>query len=58
MKKILGIFLISVSVFIIIVYSNLLIMGYSLVIFFKYLLKCWEFYFFIIGIYLLKKDRF
>ena len=51
MKKILGIFLI-------IVYSNLLIMGYSLVIFFKYLLKCWEFYFFIIGIYLLKKDRF
>lgn len=55
MKNILGIFFISISVAIVIIYSNLLIFEYSVVDFFKYLLKCWEFYFFILGIYLIKK---
>lgn len=55
---ILGIILCSVSFSIVIIYFNLLVLGFSFGEFLITLLKCFEFYFFIPGILLIKKDRF
>jgi hypothetical protein len=54
-----GCFLCSISLSVIIIYSNLLLYGYSLFEYVVNLLSVIEFYYLFIGIYLIiKKDRF
>lgn len=54
-----GCFLCSISLSVIIIYSNLLLYGYSLLEYVVNLLSVIEFYYLFIGIYLIiKKDRF
>lgn len=55
---IIGIVLCSISVAVVVIYFNLLIFGYSILDFLMAVIKNIEFYFFIPGIYLIKKDRF
>lgn len=51
----LGIFFCSISLTIIVIYVSLIKFGYSFFDYIIMLLKTWEFYLFIIGIYLIKK---
>ncbi|MBR6820834.1 MAG: hypothetical protein IKM55_01270 [Bacilli bacterium] len=54
-----GCFLCSISLSVIIIYSNLLLYGYSLFEYVVNLLSVIEFYYLFVGIYLIiKKDRF
>ena len=54
-----GCFLCSISLSVIIIYSNLLLYGYSLFEYVVNLLSVIEFYYLFIGIYfIIKKDRF
>lgn len=53
-----GSIFLSISIGVLVISINLLVYGYSFFSFLLYLLQCWEFYFFIPGIYLIKKDRF
>ncbi len=61
MKKIIyiigGVLCISMSLSIIIIYYNLLIYGFSFMYYIKMILKTWEFYLIILGIFLLIMAR-
>jgi hypothetical protein len=50
-----GIFLCSISLTLVIIYFNLIKFGYSFFVYIEILLKTWEFYLFIFGIFLIKK---
>jgi hypothetical protein len=58
-RIIVGSFLCSISVSVVIIYSNLLLYGYSFYEYIVNVLSVMEFYYIFIGIYLIiKKDRF
>lgn len=54
----LGIFFCSMGISVVIIYSNLLVYGFSIIDFLVAIFKTWEFYLLPIGIYLIIKDRF
>lgn len=53
--KLIGIFLVSMSISILVIYSNLLIYGFSFLEYIKMTLKTWEFYMIIPGLYFIIK---
>ena len=53
-----GVFFCSISLVVVIIYVNLLFFNLGFIFFLKSLFKTFEFYLFIPGLYLLKKDRF
>ena len=54
---IVGIICISMSISIVIIYSNILVYGFRFIDFLIAILKTWEFYLLPVGIYLIIKDR-
>lgn len=54
-RKLIGIFLVSMSLSILIIYFNLILYGFSLKEYIIYVLKTWEFYMIFPGLYLIIK---
>lgn len=54
-RKLLGLFFISMSLSIIVIYFNLILYGFSFLEYILMVLKTWEFYMLFLGLYLIIK---